>query len=569
MKIGEILVRSGKITTQMLDDALARQASEPARRKLGEILVQDGAVTAMDVLHALAGQYHLEVLDSVEASMVEPALTEKIPVDWARQHSILPIRVGVDVAVIMAEPSGLSKLDEVALLLGCEVTGMLAPEYEIKRAIDKAYFERKSPISIKTNEASLRPEGAVLAQENSRTDDLLRVSDSAPVTQLVNSIILEAVRKKASDIHLEPYENHLRIRYRIDGFLYEQPSPPKDLERALISRLKVMSKLDIAEKRLPQDGMARVRAGEREIDIRVSTVPVAEGERVVLRLLNQASSLLPLADLGIPEWMIGKFKEAMAMPNGMILVTGPTGSGKTTTLYAALKELDTAHRNVMTIEDPIEYQIPDIGQIQVKPKIGLTFASGLRHILRQDPDIVLVGEIRDQETAEIAVRAALTGHLVFSTLHTNDAVSAMVRLVDMGIQPYLLASSVRAILAQRLVRRLCPKCSVRYTVDDSWKGELPGFIFDRIHGKSCYAAKGCAHCMQGYSGRIGLYEMFSIGPEEQEYIRKHHQLNSLKELAARQNSGMWRDACDKIISGATSIEEALRVIEPENQVRTT
>ena len=564
MRIGEILVQAGKITAEQRDAALARQSEDSGHLKLGEILVSSGVLSSQDVLRALGVQFHLHVLDHIDQGMIDPALTEKIPVDWARQNLVLPVRLGEDVLVVMADPDALSHMEEVSLLLGQEVAGMLAPVSEVRRAIDQAYFERK-----RTNASEAVSPGADVFpanQETTRSDDLLRATDSAPVTQLMNTIILEAVRKKASDIHLEPFENRLRIRYRIDGYLYEQSSPPKQLEQALISRLKVMSKLDIAEKRLPQDGMARVRAGEREIDIRVSTVPVAEGERVVLRLLNQSSSLLPLRELGMPDWIIAGFQTAMAMPNGVILVTGPTGSGKTTTLYAALRELDTAHRNVMTIEDPIEYQIPDIGQIQVKPKIGLTFASGLRHILRQDPDVVLVGEIRDQETAEIAVRAALTGHLVFSTLHTNDAVSALVRLVDMGIQPYLLGSSVRAVLAQRLVRRLCPHCRQPDAITERMLTSLPGHYHDAVKGKTFYTASGCDRCIHGYSGRIGLYELFTISAREQEEIRVHHQTGALRELAASQDSGMWRDALDKLLSGQTSLEEVLRVIEPEARI---
>jgi len=563
MKIGEILVQSGKISVDQLEAALARQSDLSVHLKLGEIIIQSGLVTAMDVLVALGIQFHVEVIDHVSDSMIDPSLTEKIPVDWARQHLVLPVRIDDDVAVLLADPDSLPRLEEIALLLGREVAGLLAPASEIKRVIDNTYFEQSR--KNKPDAAVVASPSNFPAPEIMRADDLLRATDSAPVTQLMNTIILEAVRKKASDIHLEPYENHLRIRYRIDGYLYEQPSPPKQLERALISRMKVMSKLDIAEKRLPQDGMAKVRAGEREIDIRVSTVPVAEGERVVLRLLNQSSTLLPLSELGMPEWIIRRFREVMSVPNGIILVTGPTGSGKTTTLYAALRELDTAHQNVMTIEDPIEYQIPDIGQIQVKPKIGLTFASGLRHILRQDPDVVLVGEIRDQETAEIAVRAALTGHLVFSTLHTNDAVSALTRLSDMGIQPYLLGSSVRSVLAQRLVRRLCSSCRKEHIISEPDTVGIPKRYRSSMVGRQSFVAVGCDQCIQGYRGRIGLYELFTIGTLEQEEIRRHLQTPVLKELADGQDSSMWRDAVDKVLSGLTSMEEIRRVIEPDTQ----
>ncbi len=510
-------------------------------------------------LEALGRQFHLPVLSTINAGMIDTSLIARIPVDWVRQHILFPVRQQGEVIAVMADPAVLPRLEELSLLIGEEISGALAPAAEIRRAIDQAYFERKREVpDIAGSAAKAAPE----EPPATRDDDLLRAYDAAPVTQLVNSIILDAVRAKASDIHIEPYENHVRIRFRIDGFLYEQPAPPKQLEQSLISRLKVMSRLDIAERRLPQDGMARVRAGEREIDIRVSTVPVAEGERVVLRLLNQSSTLLPLHDLGMPPEVLTRFREAMNMPNGIVLVTGPTGSGKTTTLYAALRELDTSHRNVLTIEDPVEYQMSNIGQIQVKPKIGLTFAAGLRHILRQDPDVILVGEIRDQETAEIAVRAALTGHLVFSTLHTNDAASAVVRLIDMGVPAYLISSSIRAIVAQRLVRRLCPDCrSVRFIRED----ELSGFdhaVIDALRGKNGYAPSGCPTCVQGYRGRVGLYEMLMIGPAEQEAIRRGADVALLRERTMRQRGSIARDAMDKVLSGLTSLDEVRRVLEP-------
>jgi len=565
MKLGEILVKAGKLTADQLDAALIRQSELPVPRKIGEILVESGYVSKTDVMTALGRQFHVPSIERIQDEMIDAGLIERLPVDWARQHLIFPVRYQQEVCALMADPESMSRLDELSLLIGCELAGVLAPEDEIKRVIDQAYFER---IRESSSPLPVNPSGQEreTPPQSTRTDDLLRDSDSAPVTQLMNTIILEAVRKRASDIHIEPYENHLRIRYRIDGYLYEQTAPPKHLEQPLISRLKVMSKLDIAERRLPQDGMAKVRAGEREFDIRVSTVPIAEGERVVLRLLNLSSTLLPLSDLGMPDDVLQRFDTVRNMPNGIILVTGPTGSGKTTTLYAALREMDTSHRNVMTIEDPIEYQMADIGQIQVKPKIGLTFASGLRHILRQDPDVILVGEIRDQETAEIAVRAALTGHLVFSTLHTNDAVSAIVRLADMGVQPYLLGSSVRAILAQRLVRKLCPVC---HKTADITERDLIGFSQSQkseLLGKRHYVAVGCAQCIQGYKNRIGIYELLSIGAAEQSEIRKGLDVQQLRQLAASQKSSMWRDALKKVQSGITSLDEVRRVIEPESGV---
>lgn len=557
MKLGQILVQEGKLTASQLDGALGEQLEADSPKRLGDLLVANGVLRREDVMEALGRQYHLPVLGEIRDELIDASLLEGLPVDWVRQHLVFPVRHQGAVVALLADPVSLPRLEELSILIGEELSGMLASEDQIRKAADRAYFERRQEVS------SVTPE-PVPAPAAGREDDLLRVSDSAPVTQLVNTMILNAVRQKASDIHVEPYEHHLRVRFRVDGFLYEQASPPKQLESALISRLKVMSKLDISERRLPQDGMAKVRAGDREIDIRVSTVPVAEGERVVLRLLNQASTLLPLSELGIPESVISRFREVMKTPNGIILVTGPTGSGKTTSLYAALGELDTAHLNVITIEDPVEYQMPEIGQIQVRPKIGLTFAAGLRHILRQDPDVILVGEMRDQETAEIAVRAALTGHLVFSTLHTNDAASALVRLFDMGVQPYLIASSVRAILAQRLVRRLCRHCRQPSEISmndirEAGRNQLSGLI-----GKPCYRPTGCAQCLQGYQGRVGLYELLHLGDDERDVIRADMNVSSLRAIVNSQGCSMMSDAITKVHDGVTSLEEIMRVLNSGN-----
>lgn len=558
MKLGEILVRRGCITAAQRDDALARQLTTPGKR-VGEILVEAGLCTDADVLMALAQQYHLTALSAVDDAWIDPGLIRAIPVDWSRQNLMMPVRWEGEVGVLLADPAMLSRLGEVALMLACEPVALLAPASEILRVIDRAYFERapEQPAPVPVPQAP---------REARRSDDLLRVTESAPVTQLLNSILLDAVRKKASDVHIEPFENHLRVRFRIDGFLYEQAAPPKPLEDALVSRIKVMSNLDIAERRLPQDGMAKVRAGEREIDIRVSTVPVAEGERVVLRLLNMSSTLLPLTELGMPEAVRRRVAAAAQFAHGMVLVTGPTGSGKTTTLYAALRSLDTAHLNVMTVEDPIEYQMADIGQIQVKPKIGLTFASGLRHILRQDPDVILVGEIRDRETAEIAVRAALTGHLVFSTLHTNDAASALIRLTDMGVEPFLVASCVRLVLAQRLVRTLCPACRRPATPDESMLTGMHPPMAESLRGRSLFLPVGCPACTAGYRGRVGLYEAVTIQGDPGATA---FDLAALRRNAEVEGTTMWQDARGKLLDGVTSLDEVRRVMETSLSARSS
>ncbi len=558
MLLGEILVQSGRVTPAQVAAALDRQRQTAPRRRIGEILVADGLISESDLLSALGRQFGCEVLLAVAPELLDPALVTALPVEWARAHGLLPIRMAGRICALTNDPVNVTALADLGLLLEQELTPVLAPRQEISRAIEECYFRKTgSARDLLKDLAEEQPRPTAPAR---RDDDLLRVSDQAPVTQLVNLILLEAVKARASDIHIEPYADHLQIRYRIDGWLYGQTAPPKSMEAALISRLKVMAHLDIAEKRLPQDGAARVSLGERELDIRVSTIPVAEGERVVLRLLNRESVLLPLGELGLPDGLLQRLRAILAEPHGVVLVTGPTGSGKTTTLYAALRELDTAHRNVLTIEDPIEYQLPDIGQMQVKPKIGLTFAQGLRHILRQDPDVILVGETRDLETAEILVRASLTGHLVFSTLHTNDAAGAVMRLVDMGVAPYLLASALRACLAQRLVRRLCPHCRRPAAPTPDERAALGAFAA-RLKDRPLWGATGCAQCLGGYRGRTGIYELINASPAIQDAVRRGCPATELRRLARGEGmQEMIVDGLEKAGRGETSLAEVLRAV---------
>ena len=523
-----------------------------------EIPTDDGAGSELIRLGNLAAEFGLDFIQDIPDGSLDPALVAGVPVEWARANGLLPVRLAGGLCVLTSDPAGVSGQEYLALLIGAELRPVVAPPAVILRGIERCYFSKKdSPGQFLRglDAASGRSEkaGAV-------SDDLLQVAEKAPVTHLVNLVLLEAVKQNASDIHFEPMESRLRIRYRIDGVLYEQASPPKHLEEALVSRLKVMSHMDIAEKRLPQDGMARVRVGEREIDIRVSTIPVAEGERVVLRLLNRDSSLLPLSVLGMAKSTLTSFESLLGAQNGIIVVSGPTGSGKTTTLYAALGTLDASRKNIMTIEDPVEYQLPDIGQIQVKPKIGLTFATGLRHILRQDPDIVLVGETRDSETASIAVRASLTGHLVFTTLHTNDAPSAVLRLVDMGVEPYLLASCLRGVLSQRLVRSLCRECR-RERIGAAGEVRLPGGLAALVAGKRLWDVVGCPSCLEGYRGRAGLFELLTIDHEMQELVRSGNAGVDGLKMAAERNGmvSLLADGVHKALDGVTSLSEVVSV----------
>ncbi len=493
----------------------------------------------------------LAFLAEVTDDLLDPSLIKGLPVEWARTHAVLPVRWNGEVCLLVSDPADVGRLDDVALLTGGDVRPVLAPKDEIARGIERCYVSRPDS----AGEFMRGMDAAAARPAEPRSDDLLKVSEQAPVTQLVNLILLEAVKSRASDIHIEPFEDRLRVRYRVDGVLYEQSSPPRHLEPALVSRIKVMARLDIAEKRLPQDGMARVRVGEREIDIRVSTIPVAEGERVVLRLLNRDTSMLPLSALGMPARMLGGFEAVLHEAHGLILVCGPTGSGKTTTLYAAIRRLDTRGRNVLTIEDPIEYQLPDIGQMQVKPKIGLTFARGLRHILRQDPDVILVGETRDNETAEIAVRASLTGHLVLTTLHTNDAPSAVMRMMDMGVESYLLAGALRASLAQRLLRRLCPQCR-RPVCATPEMLRVFGEKVSGLAGKTVYAPGRCAACLEGYRGRIGIFELIVADETVQGLIRDGvSSAKAIREGSPENALSLCDDAMEKVRNGETSLVE--------------
>ncbi len=514
-------------------------------------------VDSTETARSLALEFGLPFQSDVADESLDPALVRGIPVEWARSHGLLPVRIGGVLCLLTADPASVEKHQDIALLVGSELSPVVAPRKVILRCIERCYFSRRESTEDFLRDLDRETEGDLKSDEV-RSDDLLKTSDDAPVTQLVNLILLEAVKSRASDIHFEPFQSRLRVRYRVDGVLYEQASPPKHMERALVSRIKVMAHLDIAEKRLPQDGMARVRVGEREIDIRVSSVPVAEGERVVLRLLNRDSSVMTLGELGMPSTMFHSFDALLHEANGLVIVCGPTGSGKTTTLYAAIRQLDTKGRNVMTIEDPVEYQLPDIGQMQVKPKIGLTFARSLRHILRQDPDVVLVGETRDNETAEIAVRASLTGHLVFTTLHTNDAAGAVVRMMDMAVEPYLLASALRGVLAQRLVRRLCPTCR-RPVMISARELSVLGVAGKRLEGVTLYEPVGCPSCLGGYRGRLGIYELLVVDSEVEAIIRGgSSEARALQTLSGRNfRRTLLEDGIEKVLAGETSLAEIL------------
>ncbi len=489
---------------------------------------------------------------------VDPALLSRVPLTFARTHTILPLsEQDGRIAVAIASPAALLVLDELRLLFGRPVEAVLVPAAVLVDAISHIY----AGVSGTAREVLQELEGedlSTVATEFNDPKDLLDLGDEAPVIRLLNSILSEAVKERVSDIHIEPYERDLMVRFRIDGILYEKLSPPKIIQDALISRVKIMSGLNIAEKRLPQDGRIRVIVAGRDVDIRVSTTPTFYGERAVLRLLDKKKGVLSLADIGLGDEGVAIMERILSRSNGIILVTGPTGSGKSTTLYAALNRLNSSEKNIITIEDPIEYQIKGIGQIQVNSKIDLTFAAGLRSILRQDPDIIMVGEIRDAETAEIAIQASLTGHLVLSTLHTNDAATAVTRLVDMGIEPFMIASSLAAVMAQRLVRVICPHCREEYHPVAQYAGvTLP----ERL-----YRGRGCDKCFGlGTMGRTAIYEIMPVDQELCSMIIRRCHAGEIKEYAVSRGMKTLRDdGMARAAAGITTIEEVLRVTQDDD-----
>jgi len=453
-------------------------------------------------------------------------------------------------------------LDDLRLIIECqEVRVVLSSERELMRAINR-FYEQSADTPEEMIQSMDAESSDRILHELEETADLLDISDEAPVIKLVNLILFQAVKERASDIHIEPFQKELKVRYRIDGILYQRLDPPKRYQSAMVSRLKVMAKLDIAEKRLPQDGRIPIKIADKDIDIRVSIIPTTFGERVVLRLLDKQSLLLGMGEIGLSPDKHQTLQDLISRSNGILLVTGPTGSGKTTTLYAALSQINSPDKNIITIEDPVEYQLWGIGQIQVNPKIGLTFAHGLRSVLRHDPDVILVGEIRDAETAEIAIQAALTGHLVFSTLHTNDAASAATRLVDMEIEPFLVASVVRAIVAQRLIRVICSECKEGYVPEPALLQEA-AITPEQLKGSKVYRGKGCAACSEtGYRGRTGIYEILLVSESIRQLIMKKADSASIGRQAVEEGMKTLRqDGARKIIEGITTLEEVLRVTQ--------
>ena len=559
-RLGDVLVEQGWLSPEALEEGLEAQADNGER--LGQVLVQQKKITEQELLNALALQLDLEVMESIDDKQLRFDLVEQLPIQYLKKHEIFPFQSeDGTLRIAVNDPLDLEVLDDLRILYGQdEIRPVLVPAREILSAINRTYGQANDTAEQIIQDLDEEEDSQHLFTELETGEDLLDETSEAPIIKLVNHIFSQAVKSQASDIHIEPYQQHLQVRFRLDGVLHNVLSPPRRLHAAIVSRIKVMARLDIAEKRLPQDGRTEVKIGERLVDVRVSCLPTAFGERVVLRLLEKSGKLLSMEEIGLTAAALAEMKRLLHLSHGIILVTGPTGSGKTTSLYAALSYINSPDKNILTIEDPIEYQLDGIGQMQVNPKINLTFASGLRSMVRQDPDIILVGEIRDRETAEIAIHAALTGHLVFSTLHTNDSASAITRLTDMGIEPFLVSTAVQAIIAQRLVRLLCPHCKETYKPEEAQWAELGS---SREMAGPIFRASGCEKCLEtGYRGRTGIYEFLLLNEAIKALVLNTSDANQINKAARAEGMASLReDGINKVTEGRTTISEVLRVTQ--------
>ena len=557
-RLGELLVREKLISLQQL-----RQAQEEQRKtgsNLGYALAKLGYISDGEITSFLSAQYRVPAV-TLEDYEIEPEVTKLVSKEVCEKHKIIPIsRSGSALVVAMADPTNLHAIDDIKFLTGLNVEPVVASETGILGAIDRAYADGPQYDEVLAEFAGEDVDFTV-ETEDVNLLELEKAAEGAPVVRLVNAILLNAIKKGASDIHVEPYEKKLRIRYRIDGVLIEEMQPPIKMKAAIASRVKIMSQLDIAERRLPQDGRIKLKIGKgKEMDFRVSVLPTMWGEKIVLRLLDKSNLQLDMTKLGFDQGPLDDFQWAINQPWGMVLVTGPTGSGKTTTLYSALSDLNKVGVNISTAEDPVEYNLPGINQVQMHDEIGLNFAMGLRSFLRQDPDIIMVGEIRDFETAEIAVKAALTGHLVLSTLHTNDAPSTISRLLNMGVEPFLITASVNLVLAQRLARKICQDCKAPFKVDRQILLDF-GFTEEQAARGSVMKGQGCKTCNgTGYKGRVALYEVMRFSEQLKEMVQQGASTAELKAAAIRQGMLTLRAAgIEKVMQGLTSTEEVGRV----------
>jgi type IV pilus assembly protein PilB len=561
-RLGDLLIGEGLITPEQLRGALAAQKG--TTEKLGSILLRLNLLSEEQLIGFLSQQYGIPSITLSQLD-IDPEVSRLIPGQLAKKYEVLPIkRTGNSLTLAMADPTNVFALDDVAFLTNLQVVPIVASQAAIRKAIDRIYDSQTAAIIDVLVELSTEAgDVQLLAEEDGGAIDVFELkesADEAPIVRLVNMILVDAIQKGASDIHWEPYEKVFRVRFRIDGVLHEMLTPPKRLEAAILSRIKIMANLDIAERRLPQDGRIKIRYNTREIDFRVSVLPTIFGEKTVLRILDKDSLQLDLTQLGFDEWALSQFQAAIRQPHGMVLLTGPTGSGKTTTLYSAIHALNVPDVNIMTAEDPVEYNLKGVNQVQVNEGIGRTFAAALRSFLRQDPDVILVGETRDLETAQIAIRAALTGHLVFSTLHTNDCPSTVARLIDMGIPPFLVASSLLLVVAQRLARRVCRDCKEPYDADEATL--VPYGHVPTSQGRtSFYKGKGCQNCnFTGMKGRVAMYEVMPVNDEIRDLILHNASTAELRAMAQKHGMRTLRQVgLMKVPEGTTTVEEVLRV----------
>jgi len=555
-----IIAQKTSLSKENCEKIRTLYVKEPSR--LVESISETKLVLETEVLEALSLLYSIPFTELLVLENVRDDWTATISRQFLKKIGIAPLVKKKGVSIIAVnDPADLGLVDDIAALLKLDAYSLvLAPRNQILSAVN-ALYDRAGQ-SAQQLVDDMESDGFKIIDTFEQTADLLDDTSDAPVIRLVNHMISQAVKAMASDIHIEPFQDVLKVRYRIDGILYEMLNPPKGIQASLISRIKVMAKMNIAEKRVPQDGRAQVRIGDQEIDIRISTVPTSHGERLVMRLLNKSGYFLEFSEFGLSKENFRLINKIIRQNNGIVLVTGPTGSGKTTTLYSALSTINSPDKNIITIEDPVEYNLKGIGQIQVNSKTGVTFAKGLRSIVRQDPDIVLIGEIRDVETAEIAIQSALTGHLVFSTLHTNDSAGAITRLVDLGVEPYLISSSVNAVIAQRLVRLLCKDCKQEYRLEPSHIKALNGLGEEYI-GKNVYKPRGCSKCFHtGYLGREAIFEVMLMNEELKRFVLETSDSNQIKDAALKFGmSTLRQDGMSKVLKGITSIGEVLRVTQ--------
>ncbi|OLB37281.1 MAG: type IV-A pilus assembly ATPase PilB [Candidatus Rokubacteria bacterium 13_2_20CM_2_64_8] len=568
-RLGDLLVAEGLVKQEELQRALAEQKG--TTEKLGSVLVRLKLVNEEQLTGFLSRQYGIPSITLSQLD-IDPGILRLVPPQIARKYEVLPVkRAANTLTLAMADPTNVFALDDVSFMTNLQVLPVVASQAAIRRAIERNYENQGAAITdVLTELAEDQVSNVEVVDDDEDSGgkvdvfELKESADEAPVVKLVNMVLVDAIQKGASDIHWEPYEKAFRVRFRIDGVLHEMLTPPKRLESAIVSRLKIMSSLDIAERRVPQDGRIKLRYHTREIDFRVSILPTIFGEKAVLRILDKDALQLDLTKLGFDPGALETFEKVIRQPYGMILITGPTGSGKTTTLYSAIHTINSPEHNIMTAEDPVEYNLKGVNQVQINDGIGRTFASALRAFLRQDPDVILVGETRDLETAQISIRAALTGHLVFSTLHTNDSPSTVARLIDMGIPPFLVASSLLLVMAQRLGRKVCKDCKEPYEVDED--SLLPyGHVLTGVGRTQFYKGRGCATCsFTGMKGRVAIYEVMPVSQEIRNLILKNAPVTDIRAMAQAQGMKTLRQAgLLKVLAGATTVDEVLRVTVAE------